>query len=218
MRHVAIVIGLGFILAGAAPAAAQDWYAGASLATHEIRFNPHYTFYDGAEPQQFDNRARGLQINLAAGRRTALGGRFSIGWQGAVGMNGFEWSLSIPSEPADIRYALPFTVLATAVPEVRLGSRICVFGEIGGGGGRVRETKTSPASSTYDYRAFRPVLAAGAGVRVAIGPRLDLLTQYQHLRYASFEFDTFTAAGARVEHVTDSPRSHSVLFGATTRF
>ncbi len=215
MKTLNISILVGLCLAGGpALAAAQDhaWYVGGSVSAQGTRFTPRLTYYDGDEldvgnTDEFVNRATGPQLNLLAGQRFRLGRRFSLAYQGAIGVNWFEWTLSLPDEPAELRYALPFTALLTVVPEVHLGDRVAVFGEFGGGTGRVREIKTSPTSSAYDVRVFRPVVAGGGGLRFTINDRIDAFLQYQHLWYSSLDFDTFTAAGERSERIDDAPRA-----------
>ena len=219
-RHIAILLGLFSALVS--PALAQDektaWYAGVGLGRLNTRFQPDYTFVLGGDPQQFDNKADGLQVDLIAGRRHRLNDRFSLAYQGAVGINGFKWSLSIPSEPADLRYSLPYTVIASAIPEVHVRGIVSVFGEPGAGLGRVREIKTSPSSSAYDYDALRGALTVGAGLRVKVYPKADVFAQYRQVRYARFGYDTFNSAGVHIEHVEDAPRANGFSFGVTTRF
>jgi opacity protein-like surface antigen len=217
-RRVAISLVTLLLLASSARAADdKSSFAGIALTAQQIRFNPHYTFYDGSDPGQFDDRANGVEVRVFAGQRFRSGSRFAMAWQGMLAMNGFDWSLSLPSEPAKFRYALPYTLLASAMPEVRLGG-VSVFGEVGGGVGRVHEIKTSPSSSTYDHEAFSGVLAVGAGVRLKLSERIDALAQYQYSRYHAFEYDTLDSAGAKVEHVRDAPRPRGVSFGIAARF
>ena len=129
-----------------------------------------------------------------------------VGWRGVVGVNGQTWTLVLPDEPASFEYSLPYTLVMSVVPEVRVSSRVSVFGGIGGGVGRVREIKDSPTSSTYDDQAFRGVVMFSGGVRIQSSAGTDVFLQYDHLRSSAFGYDTFTAAGDRIEHVRDTPQ------------
>lgn len=219
VRSFAILIVLSVF---ASPAFAQNdkttWYAGAGVGHLYTRFEPAYTFLNGDAPQQFENKADGLQVDLLAGRRHRINNRLSFGYQGSVGINSVEWSLSIPSEPAALRYSLPYTILGTAIPEVHFTKMVSVFGEAGGGVGRAREIKTSSTSSAYNYDSLRGALALGGGVRVAVHPKADVFARFQQVRYSSFEYDTFNAAGVHIEHVQDAPRANGFSIGVTTRF
>ena len=198
--------------------AAAEGYVGVGLGVGQLRFEPYYTYYGGGTPDQFDNRTTGVHVDLVGGQRFAVGGPFSLGWRGVVGVNGQTWTLVLPDEPASFEYSLPYTLVMSVVPEVRVSSRVSVFGGIGGGVGRVREIKDSPTSSTYDDQAFRGVVIFSGGVRIQSSAGTDVFTQYDHLRSSAFGYDTFTAAGDRIEHVRDTPKSHSVSFGVAVRF
>jgi hypothetical protein len=206
------------LLTSTVPAWADgEWYTGAAIGAQHLMFEPRYTSV-GSPPQQFDDPATGPQVNIFVGQRFGASGRLSIGWQAKAGLNGFGFSLSLPSEPAELRYTMPASLVLSAVPEVRLGAGVSVFGTVGGGGARVREHKTSPSSSAYDYRAFEGARAWGGGVRLGAGGRFDVLVQYEDLKTSTFAYDTFTAAGIKVEHVEDATRSKSVLLGGAVRF
>ena len=198
--------------------AAAEGYVGGGLGVGQLRFEPYYTYYGGGTPDTFDNRTTGVHVDLVGGQRFAVGGPFSLGWRGVVGVNGQTWTLVLPDEPASFTYSLPYTLVMSVVPEVRVSSRVSVFGGIGGGVGRVREIKDSPTSSTYDHQAFRGVVMFSGGVRIQSSAGTDVFTQYDHLRSSAFGYDTFTAAGDRIEHVRDAPKAHSVSFGVAVRF
>lgn len=219
-RHIGILLGLFLMLA--TPALAQGgnaaWYAGAGLGRMDTRFEPFYTFVNGTPPEQFENKSNGLQLDLIVGRRHRMNDRFSLGYQGVLNLNRVEWSLSIPSEPAELRYSLPQAVIGSVVPEVRLTEVVSIFGDLGGGFGRIREIKTSPATSSYDYDKWKPALAVGGGIRVRVSHRADVFAQYRHTGYSSVEYDTFSPTGAQVEHVKDKPRARGFVIGITTNF
>ena len=199
-------------------AAAAQGYVGVGLGVGQLRFEPYYTYYRGGTPDKFDNRTTGLKIDLIGGQRFAVGGPFSLDWRGTFGVNRQEWTLVLVDEPASFEYSLPYTLVVSAVPEVRVSSLVSVFGGIGGGVGRVREIKESPTTSAYDYQAFRGVVMLSGGMRIQSSASTEVFAQYDHLRYSTFEYDTFTPAGDRIEHVRDAPRAHSVSFGVAIRF
>jgi opacity protein-like surface antigen len=213
---------LGLLLTMAMPALAQSqhaqWYAGAGVGRLFTEFEPNYTFVLGGSPQQFFNDADGLQVEAVVGRHHQLSDRVSFAYQGAFSANNFQWSLSIPEEPADLRYSLPQSFVASAMPEVRVAGIVSVFGAIGGGAGHVREVKTSPSSSTYNVDTWRPIISLGGGVKVKAGTRSSLYVDLRAIRYSGFEFDTFNSAQVHVEHVQDTPRAHGVVVGFVTAF
>src|SRR5688572_1155438 len=125
---------IGVLLSVASPAAAQDdgagWYAGAGAGRLNTDFRPYYTYYAGGTPDQFENEAHGLQVEFLAGRRHRLSRRFSLSVEGSAAFNSFEWSLSIPEEPAELEYSLPYRFALSIVPELHLG-RLSVYGAVG---------------------------------------------------------------------------------------
>jgi len=219
MHKTIVAAAFAIVLFTCGPAFAEgEWFAGAGVAAQHLHFEPYYTFVDGSAPRQFDNRANGAQVNLVAGQRFNADRRFFWGWQTVVGANGFEWSLSIPDEPAELRYSTPFTWTVSAVPQVNVAPRLAVYGSAGAGVGRVRQIKTSPSSSTYDIRKFEGVFAWGGGVRLRASTRTDMFVQYDQLKTATYGWDTFTPTGVKVEHVEDRVLARGVTFGALVRF
>ncbi len=206
---------------------AQDegtqWYAGVGAGRLNADFRPYYTYYAGGTPDQFENEAHGLQVEVLAGWRHRLSNRWSLAVEGSAAFNSFEWSLSIPSEPAELAYSLPYRFAISVVPEVQLG-RLSVYADVGGGMGRVHELKTSASSSTYDYDKMRTTLNVGGGIRVKASSSVHVFAHVGHVRYASLEFDSVTHAGGNpspvtlVEHVKDSPRATGFTLGITKRF
>jgi hypothetical protein len=172
------------------------------------------------EPTQFDNRAHGLGSDLFIGRQYSVGKWVSIGGQVLFGTNRTQWHLSIPSEPADLNYRLPYRVVASVQPEVRVKPRLSVFGDIGGGVGVVREMKVSASltPSTYDVNELRPLVSFGIGVRLKLSEGYDLFALQRWLRYDPVEYDTFNRAGMFLEHVVDEPRSRSIAIGLRTTY
>jgi opacity protein-like surface antigen len=203
-----------------APAFAQGdsgWYAGIDLTRFEVRFAPHYTELDDGEESDFDNRADGLQADLALGHRRRLNDRVSLALQGAVGFNDVAWTLSL-DEPADFRYSIPYTISGSLLPEVRLAGPVWAFAEVGGGVGRVKQEKSGSTLSTYDSNRLRGALALGGGVFYQVGRRLDLVGRYRYVRYAGYEFDSIGPGGQPVEHVAESPRTVGVSVGIRIGF
>lgn len=226
--RVVVPVLLG-VLSVASPAMAQSaesgWYAGAGAGRLNTDFRPYYTYYAGGTPDQFENEADGLQVEFLAGRRHRLSDRWSLSVEGSAAFNSFKWSLSIPEEPADLEYSLPYRFALSVVPEMLFG-RLSVYADLGGGVGRVHELKTSTvaAVSQYDYDKMRPTLNIGAGIRVKASDSLGLFAHVGHVRYSTVEFDTFSQAGGPlspirlVEHVTDKPRATGFTVGVIKRF
>jgi opacity protein-like surface antigen len=182
------------------------------------RFQPDYQTLAGGEDQQFINEADGLQVDVIAGRRQRLDRKFSLGYQGTFTANRAKWTLSLPDEPATFQYSLPRAVIASVVPELHLAGSVSIFGEVGGGAGRVHQIKTASPYSTYEYDNWRGAVAAGGGVRVKVGACVDLFAAFRQVRYAGYEFDTFNPQGVHVEHVKEAPRARGFSIGLTTTF
>lgn len=214
------LLSLVLVLSFTSPAWAQDsaWNAGVALSYTEKQFEPLYETFDGEPPQRFIDHESGWQGDFAAGRRFVLNDRFAIGAQAMLLANTFAWELTIPEEPSEFEYSIPYTVVGSVVPTVRIGSITSVFAEVGAGVGRVKENKESPIDSSYDFDEIRGVLALGAGLAVALTDRIDIVGAYRHGRYAGFEFDTHDPSGAVVEHVQDAPRTHGVSVGISWQF
>jgi hypothetical protein len=212
------------ILSIASPALAQDWYAGIGAGRLYADFRPYYTYYMGGTPDQFENEADGLQVEFLAGRRLIRSDRFSLSIEGSGAFNSFSWSLSIPEEPADLEYSLPYRFAVSLVPQVQLG-RLSLYADVGGGAGRVHEVKTTTDGrvSRYDYDKIRPTLNAGAGIKVRASSGFDLFAHVGHVRYFGVDYDSFNLSGivpgpVKVEHVVDKPRATGFTVGLIKRF
>jgi hypothetical protein len=208
----------GLLLSVATPALAQDsWFGGVGVGRLNTDFRPYYTYYSGGTPDQFENEAHGLQVEVMAGRRRQVSERFSLALQASASFNSFNWSLSIPSEPAELKYSLPYQLAVSVAPEVHFG-RVSVYADLGGGMGRAEQVKTSPSSSTYDYNKMRATLNVGGGIRIKASGGASVYAHVGHVRYSGYEFDTFTPSKVRVEHVKDAPRATGITVGITKRF
>src|SRR5688500_18041166 len=137
---VVVAVMIGVLLSCASPALAQSgesgWYAGVGAGRLNTDCRPYYTYYAGGTPDQFENEAHGLQVEFLAGNRLRSSGRWSLSLAGSAAFNSFKWSLSIPEEPAELEYSLPYRFALSVVPEVQLG-RLSVYADLGGGIGRV---------------------------------------------------------------------------------
>src|SRR5689334_21649660 len=97
------------LLGVASPDLAQmesGWYAGVGAGKLNTTYRPYYTYYLGGTPDQFENMADGLQLELFAGRqlrRTDDG--WSLALEASASFNSFQWSLSIPDEPSELEYS-----------------------------------------------------------------------------------------------------------------
>jgi hypothetical protein len=220
----------GFLIASvlsiATPALAQDssWYAGVGAGRLNADFRPYYTYYMGGTPDQFENEAHGLQVEFMAGRRLVQSDRFSVSLQGSAAFNSFSWSLSIPEEPSDLEYSMPYRFALSLVPEVRLG-RVSLYADIGGGAGRVHELKASTDGrvSRYDYDEVRPTLNFGGGIKVKASGGFDVFGHIGYARYFGVEYDSFNLSGVvpgqvKVEHIIDKPRATGFTIGVLKRF
>jgi hypothetical protein len=226
---VVVTLVLGVILSVASPAMAQGdesgWYAGVGAGRLNTDFRPYYTYYAGGTPDQFENEAHGLQVEFLAGKRLRSSDRWSLSLEGRASLNSFKWSLSIPEEPSELEYSLPYRFALSVVPEVRFG-RVSVFAGLGGGVGRVHEMKTTtdPQVSRYDYDEVRPTLNVGGGLRVRASGGFDLFAHVGHARYFGVEFDSVRpmtvnlTVESKVEHVTDKPRATGFTVGVIKRF
>lgn len=216
-------------LAVSSPALAQDqgapWFVGVGASRSNADFRPYYTYYGGGTPDQFENESHGLEVEVLAGRRHQVSDRLSLSFQGSAAFNSFSWSLSIPEEPADLKYSLPYRFAASVVPEVHFG-RVSVYADVGGGIGRVRELKTTSDArvSRYEYDKIRPTMNVGGGVKVSTSGGIHVFAHLGHVRYASVEYDTFShqtgmlPVVSKVEHVTDKPRTTGFTVGVIKKF
>ena len=92
------------------------WYIGGAVHRNDVRFQPHYTLPDGSDPSDFDNRAHGIGSDTFIGREHRITDRVSIGGQVTLIMMRAVWRLTL-DEPADFAYRLPYTVVASVLPE-----------------------------------------------------------------------------------------------------
>jgi opacity protein-like surface antigen len=226
---VGVVVLLGAFLSIAAPAMAQSdesgWYAGVGAGRLNADFRPYYTYYSGGTPDQFENKANGLQVEFMVGKRLRSSERWSLSLEASASFNSFKWSLSIPEEPSELEYSLPYGLALSVVPEAHFG-RVSVYAGIGGGVGRVHEMKSTPDAqvSRYDYDEVRPTLNLGGGVKIKASGGFDLFAHVGHARYFGVEYDStrpmtgMLPVVSKVEHVTDKPRATGFTVGIIKRF
>ena len=226
MRVGVLVIGLLMGLASLASAQDSGWYLGAGAGKLNSKYLPYYTYYMGGTPDQFENKADGLQWEVFAGhplRRMDDG--WSLSLEGRASFNSFHWSLSIPEEPSELQYSQPWRFALSVVPEVQFG-RLSLYAGIGGGAGRIHELKTTTDAqvSRYDYDSIRPTLNLGGGVKIKASGSLDLFAHVGHTRYFGVEYDSIQwmtgnlTVVSKVEHVTDKPRATGFTLGVIKRF
>jgi hypothetical protein len=221
-----LVIGLMLGLASAASAQESGWYVGAGAGKLNSKYRPYYTYYLGGTPDQFENKADGLQLELFAGRQLRqLDDGWSLSLEGKASFNSFEWSLSIPEEPSELEYSQRWRFALSLVPEVQFG-RLSLYGDIGGGAGRVHEVKTTTDArvSRYDYDKIKPTLNVGAGFKVKASEGFDVFAHVGYVRYFNVEYDSsanqigMLPYVGKVEHITDKPRATGFTLGVIKRF
>ena len=228
-RPLVVTVLLGSVLSIASPAMAQSdesgWYVGVGAGRSNADFRPYYTYYGGGTPDQFENEAHGLQVDFLVGKRLRTSERWSLSIEGSAAFNSFKWSLSIPEEPANLEYSLPYRVALSVVPEIRFG-RVSLYAGLGGGVGRVHEMKSTPDAqvSRYDYDESRPTLNLGGGVKIKASGGFDVFAHVGHARYFGVEYDStrpmtgMLTVESKVEHVTDKPRATGLTVGVIKRF
>lgn len=228
MRTGVVIFVIGSLLGLASTATAQEggWYAGAGGGKLNTKYLPYYTYYLGGTPDQFENKADGLQLELFAGRRLRrLDDGWSLSLEGKASYSSFEWSLSIPEEPSELEYSQRWRFALSVVPEVQFG-RLSLYADIGGGAGRVHEVKTTTDArvSRYDYDKIKPTLNVGAGLKVKASEGFDVFAHVGHVRYFNVEYDSFANQigmlpyVGKVEHITDKPRATGFTAGVIKRF
>jgi opacity protein-like surface antigen len=205
-----------------APASARaqeagSWLFGAAGGEVETRYEPSYADQVDGTRSQFENRAEGLELQLFAGRRFAVSERIGLAVQATATWNDVKWTLDLPAEPAGFAYALPWAGLVTVAPELSLGDRVVVAGEVGGGLGPVRERKSSATTSSYDVDEAKPVLVLGGGLIVRLTRSLDVVARYRVVRYSGIDYPSLSPTGTVVEEVSDEPDSRSLSVGLALR-
>jgi opacity protein-like surface antigen len=208
-----------FIMISGSARAAGDWYAGAEVGHTDLRFKPRYRTLNGGGDFVFVDRAEGTQWGVFGGKRFSLGDRAAVCVQGRLGFTGTEFNLSIPEEPAQLQYGLPWTATVSVAPQVRMGDGpVWLFAEGGFGLGEVEERKIAPITTSYDESPVQLVTTIGGGVKVAIGKKVEAYGMYRYTSWSSFTYTAYLPSGLPGEVVTDKPHASSWLFGGLTRF
>jgi opacity protein-like surface antigen len=206
------------MVAGRAPAA-SDWYGGAEVGHTEIRFKPRVRSLSGGGESVFVDRTEGTQWGVFGGRRFQLGDNAAVGVQGRLGFTSSTFDLSIPSEPAQIQYGVPWTATLSVVPQVRMSTGpVWVFGELGLGLGQVDVQKVAPLTTSYDESPVQLVSTIGGGLKVALGKKVEAYGMYRYTSWSSFTYTARLPSGMPDEVNTDKPHASSWLFGGLTRF
>lgn len=204
------------------PASAQQepgtWYAGLAASRLHVRFEPRYESLVGASPQVFVDEADGLQLGIVAGRRFRLTDRLGLGLEGSWERTSVAWTLSLPDEPASFRYALPYAITFTGKPDLRIAGGLFLFAEAGAGVGRVRQSKSGPRTSAYDFDTLQRVAVLSGGIRYRLSRRVDVSAAYRAVSYPEGRFESRGPSGIAVERVRDTPRARAIVISATSRF
>jgi hypothetical protein len=224
---------LCLILALSAPQAVAQpqgakWFFGGEAGGVRQKFFPAYTSVDGASIGSFENVATGGQFDLLVGYEGGPHGPIDLSMVGRFGVSLASWKLDVIDTPgflggtAEVRssfaYKIPYTATIAIQPRLPIGSRMCLLGELGGGLGRVEQTKTSQGGSTYDAARWRPFWDVGAGISVRVGRDARIYLMYRSANYGGYAFESHTPAGARFENIHDAPRTVAIVAGLTIPF
>src|SRR5512135_2390215 len=125
-KRIVSAVALVCVLAVAVPVAAQSpsWYAGAELGAARVEFRPYYQYPVGTPDQYFD-RASGMEVALIAGREWALAPRLRLGALARFAYSDARWTLGITTgEHSTFTYRLGPSVAISAAPAFRISERV----------------------------------------------------------------------------------------------
>ena len=155
---------------------------------------------------------------MLGGYRVDLQERVSLSAQARLGANDAQWNLFIPDEPSYLEYESPYAVFLSLVPAVRIAAQVEVFGEVGVGQGYVKEEKTSPTGSSYDYSGWENAGLWGLGIRCKMSDRVGVFAEYRHTRLEKFCYKSQLPDGRHWETIKDEPESEVYTVGVTYDF
>lgn len=199
-------------------ATADGFYGGIEAAHERLRFEPHYYEPDGTPDGSFVNRASGQAGALFVGHRRIVSPDFSLAVEARFAISDTRWRLRLPSEPASLRYDIPYSASLTLQPAYHLSDRLAMFAEAGVAWGRIHERKWSSPDSTYDERRWRPGLVLGVGVSLRLGDAWSARLGYRETRYRELRYNARDAGGDVVERIRDKPRQATWHLGLVRDF
>lgn len=211
----------GLTLIGWAPAttaADSGYFLNLAAGYGKLQFSPLYHFEDGSPAEKFDDHEKDFVASLGAGYRLQLADGFSLDLGADFIYQNAEWTLTLPREPADFRYEIPYTFGVRLAPAWEPAPRWRLYAELGYAYGRIKERKSSPVTSSYDTDDWTGGWLAGAGIGYQLNNQMDLTLGYRQLHYEELDYKSYLPDGTHWETIEDSPRSEYVSLGLEYRF
>jgi opacity protein-like surface antigen len=213
------LVAAGLLVSAGAPVrAGEGWFVELGAGHGKQSFEPLYHYVDGGTPDQFKNDDAGFAGSLRLGHQQRLADRFGLGLSAEFIYQGANWTLTLPDEPADFDYEIPYTFSLSLQPDWELTPDWRVFAELGLAYGQVRERKQSPRTSQYDAEEWLTGLVLGAGVSYRLSDQTDLSLSYRQIRYEDLQYRSYWMDGTHAETIEDSPRADLTLLSLRYRF
>ena len=132
---------------------------------------------------------------------------------GSLGLTDARWSLY--TSDAHLVYDIPFNAFLVLEPSVQLFDRFRLFGELGGGGGYIKESKSSQESSNYDTADWVWGYRLGGGIGYEFGDDWEVSLAFRRASYDDVSYQSHLLDGTHWESISDRPYSDTVSVGLT---
>ena len=207
------ILGVGGFIALSALSARAEWYTGAGASYVETVFRPSYNFTSDRADKEYENKAYGVQADLFGGYRFRPTPKIAVGVGGSLGLTDARWSLR--TSDAHLTYDIPFNAFVVLEPSVQLLDHIRLFGELGGGGGYIKESKSSQEASRYDTADWIWGYRLGGGIGYEFGDDWEVSLAFRRTSYDEVSYKSHLPDGTHWESIRDRPYSDTVSVGLT---
>jgi opacity protein-like surface antigen len=211
--NLLLTLGVVGIMALSALSARAEWVTGVGVSYVETVFRPNYSFMSDRADKEYENKAYGIQADLVGGYRFRPTPKIAVGVGGSLGLADTRWSLR--TSDAHLVYDIPFTAFVVLEPSVQLLDHVRLFGELGGGGGVIKESKSSQEASRYDVDEWVWGYRLGAGIGYEFGDDWEVALAFRRTTYDEVSYKSHLPDGTHWESISDRPYSDTVSVGVT---
>lgn len=194
------------LLSAALPGYARDgWFVQLAAGSGGTEYGPNYSFANGQAPMHYNDEKQGGAAGVGAGYRRDINARFSVDFAAEWMHQGSEWTLDLPSESASFKYGIPNVLALRVTPSWVFADRWRLFADFGLARGQVKEGKTSPVGSSYQFNDWVNASLVGAGISYDVNDKVSLGLSWRRLQFDSLGYQSHLPNGTQWESIVDEP-------------